>query len=419
MTIFHANAQPRRRNVGRWASGRTPALDLSAAIAVMADAGRQATGVMSSEGALREACSILLEAALSTTGAEYGFCGPCRYDESGQPYLFTLALTNIAWNEETAKIYAQFLSEGLEFRKLDTLYGAVLTSKQFLLTRDAPSDPHATGTPHGHPVLERFMGIPVLAEEELIGMIGLANFDDELSDADLYSRAELIALASVGSFALVESSESAEMHRRVSRHNRFDLLQRTIGGFAHEFNNDLMCLTIGLPMLSRSKTETAEQREIWQELQHSIERMKDEVRSLKRFVAMTQSELELPSLCQLAGQMIELLTLCTCTVRHQQDLSGLLLSVPEPAAMTWIMEAILALQSVDDGGQSQAISLTTHVCHEELTIGFEIEGGFHPIGDSEAMAYLVDDCASLGATVHYAFPKLKLLIPAHKAGPLG
>lgn len=415
MTLVHDNARPKRRNVGRWASGRTQAPELTAAITAIADAGCQATGVKAHESAHREACSMLLDVALVTTGAEYGFCGQCRYDETGQPYLFTLALTNIAWNEETAGVYAQFLSEGLEFRKLDTLYGAVLTSKRIFLTRDATNHPQAGGTPHGHPALERFLGIPILAGEDLIGLIGVANFDDELSDADLLSRAKLIALASVGSFVLTKSTASADMQRRVNRHNRFDLLQRSIGGFAHEFNNDLMCLTIGLPMLARHTSGTVEQAEIWAELEHSVDHMKHEVQSLERFVAMTQGELDLPDFCQLAGQLIELMTLSTCTAQHQGSMTDLMLSVPTTVVMTWLVEAILALQKVAEEGATFPTTLTARVYRGvDLAVDFEITGRFESIGNVEAMTTLSEDCVSLGAAVIFTPPKLTVRIPAHQ-----
>lgn len=415
MTRHESDTSSEEPRGGSRDSGQSPALQFSEALTVLADAGRRASGVMSSEGALREACSILLDAALSTTGAEYGFCGQCRYDEvTGQPYLFSLALTNIAWNEETAKIYAKFLSEGLEFRALDSLYGAVLTSKRLLLTRDARRHPRAGGTPHGHPALERFIGIPVLTGEKLVGMIGVANFDDHLSNEELSDRAELIAMASAGSFALAQSSEIAEIHRRVSRHNHFDLLQRVIGGFAHEFNNDLMCLTMGLPLIARSASEAAEHTELWGEVIHSVERMKHEVRSLNRFVAMTQSELALPSLCQLAGQLIELLTLCPTTVEHE-DMSDLFLSVPEPIVMTWLMEAIFALRSADTSAETRPIYLRTRANRVgELFVDFEIEGNFALIPAKEAMTSLLDDCRRLGAEVSYTFPQLRLCIPAHQ-----
>lgn len=243
------------------------------AIHLLAEAGQRAAGVVKEEGAVREACELLLAASLAATGSDYGFCGKCMQDEAGQPYLFTLAMTNIAWNAETAKVYARFLSEGLAFRNLDTLFGNVMLTRKVVVTRDAPHDPRAGGVPPGHPALHRFLGIPILSGDRIIGEVGLANFDPALTDAELATIADLIALASVGSLALVTASEEADTFRRVRSLTRYDLLRRTVGGFAHEFNNELMCLRVGLPLLQPLSSQRGDDTEIWQEMDASLQRM--------------------------------------------------------------------------------------------------------------------------------------------------
>ena len=117
----------------------------------------------------------MLDALLAVTESEYGFIGEVLHDADAAPYLRTHAITNIAWNEETRAFYAQHAPRGLEFRNLKTLFGAVVTSAQAVISNDPASDPRRQGTPPGHPPLRSFMGLPFFRGDELVGMVGVAN----------------------------------------------------------------------------------------------------------------------------------------------------------------------------------------------------------------------------------------------------
>ncbi len=128
----------------------------------------------------------LLNELLAITGSEYGFIGRILYTEDDVPYLKTFALSNIAWNEETLEFYEQNAPSGMEFRNLDSLFGEVIKTGQYVFANDPASDPRACGRPEGHPPLNAFMGIPFVIGGELIGMAGMANrpegYDERLRD---------------------------------------------------------------------------------------------------------------------------------------------------------------------------------------------------------------------------------------------
>lgn len=130
----------------------------------------------------------LLDSLLSLTGSEYGFIGEVLYRE-GVPYLKTYAITNIAWNEETREFYEKNAPQGLEFFNLNTLFGAVMTTGEMIISNDPAHDPRAGGLAPGHPPLESFLGIPLTMEGELIGMVGIANRPGGY-DEDLYRQLE-------------------------------------------------------------------------------------------------------------------------------------------------------------------------------------------------------------------------------------
>ncbi|MDX1297708.1 MAG: PAS domain S-box protein [Pseudomonas sp.] len=123
----------------------------------------------------REAFDTLLTRILEVSASQFGFVGEILQDEAGAPFLRTFAISNIAWNADTRALYASHAARGLEFRNLDSLFGQVMRSGQALITNDPSNHPNSAGLPPGHPPLLAFAGLPIHANGELLGMLGLAN----------------------------------------------------------------------------------------------------------------------------------------------------------------------------------------------------------------------------------------------------
>lgn len=124
-----------------------------------------------------EALNSLLQDVLHITASEYGFIGEVLYTALGEPYLKVSAITDISWNEQTRVFYATNAHEGLEFRNLNTLFGAALVSGEPVIANDPYNDPRRGGLPEGHPPLNAFLGIPIYIGQKLVAMVGLANRD--------------------------------------------------------------------------------------------------------------------------------------------------------------------------------------------------------------------------------------------------
>jgi len=118
--------------------------------------------------------SLLLK-LLALTKSEYGFINEVLFTAEGQPYTKVFAISNIAWNEETRAFYEEHARKGLEFRNLQTLFGAVLTSGEPVIANDPYNDPRRGGLPEGHPPLNAFLGVPIRVDNELVAMVGIAN----------------------------------------------------------------------------------------------------------------------------------------------------------------------------------------------------------------------------------------------------
>lgn len=112
---------------------------------------------------------------LALTESEYGFIGEVLHTPEGRPYLKCNFLTNIAWDEETRRLYDENKATGFEFHKLDNLFGLVITSGQVVISNDPQNDPRSAGRPGGHPPLKAFLGMPFYKGDTMVGMVGIAN----------------------------------------------------------------------------------------------------------------------------------------------------------------------------------------------------------------------------------------------------
>ncbi|MDH4230122.1 MAG: PAS domain S-box protein [Nitrospirota bacterium] len=139
------------------------------------DALGRAQGNFIAGGDPGQAYENLLEGVLEATGSAYGFVAEVLRDDSGAPYLKSRALTNIAWNDDTRKLYDEQARNGLEFHNLKTLFGAALTSGQPVISNDPAHDERSGGLPPGHPPMTSFLGVPAYRGNELIAMIAVAN----------------------------------------------------------------------------------------------------------------------------------------------------------------------------------------------------------------------------------------------------
>ena len=128
----------------------------------------------------------LLKDILQLTQSEYGFIGDVLKKPDGTAYLKCYAFSNISWNEETRKFYAENQEKGFVFEKLDNLFGEVITTGKPVIANDPSHDPRRAGTPPEHPELNAFLGVPVYWGERLVCEVGLANrpggYDENVID---------------------------------------------------------------------------------------------------------------------------------------------------------------------------------------------------------------------------------------------
>ncbi len=119
--------------------------------------------------------SNLLQDIIILTDSQFGFIGDVLYEENGAPFLKIYAFSDVAWNEETRQFYDANKKTGFLFKKLDNLFGYVVTTGKRVIANDPQHDPRRAGIPHGHPAINSFLGVPIYYNDQLVGEIGLAN----------------------------------------------------------------------------------------------------------------------------------------------------------------------------------------------------------------------------------------------------
>lgn len=126
-------------------------------------------------GADRAWWDAALRKVIALSGSQFGFLGRIEDGPDGAPYLHSLAITDIAWNEWSRQVFDDFAADGLEFRNLDSLFGVTVATGELVVSDDPATDPRRCGLPPGHPPLESYVGIPLRDGGTLIGMVGVAN----------------------------------------------------------------------------------------------------------------------------------------------------------------------------------------------------------------------------------------------------
>jgi PAS domain S-box-containing protein len=117
--------------------------------------------------ALGEACLAVAE---SVTDSRFGFIGEIGPDR----LLHTVAISNPGWE-------ACDIQKGPGPRRplgnfaIHGIYGRVLIDNESLITNDPAVHPDRIGTPDGHPPLTAFLGVPLVQEGRVSGMIALGN----------------------------------------------------------------------------------------------------------------------------------------------------------------------------------------------------------------------------------------------------
>lgn len=151
---------------------------------------------------------MILEYAQNLTHSPYGFVG---FIEPETGYMISPTMTRNVWTE------CHVEDKNIVFQKFGGMWGWVLNNKQALLTNNPQEDKRSTGTPEGHIPIETYLAVPAMVEDQLVGLISLANADKYTSeDLKIVERlADIYALAIRRKHSEEAIRKSEEKYRRI------------------------------------------------------------------------------------------------------------------------------------------------------------------------------------------------------------
>jgi PAS domain S-box-containing protein len=125
-----------------------------------------------------EVARTALAVAEELTGSQFGFIG--RINQAGR--LDTIAISDPGW--EACRMPQSDAVKAINDMEVRGFWGAVITEARSQIVNDPSSHPQRVGTPHGHPELTSFLGVPLKHGDETIGLIALANKESSYDETD-------------------------------------------------------------------------------------------------------------------------------------------------------------------------------------------------------------------------------------------
>lgn len=239
-------------------------------------------------------------------------------------------------------------SEEFEIRGI---YGRIVEERKGLLANSPSEHPASIGTPPGHPRLAAFLGVPLLDNSHVIGIIAVANREGGYREEDLQS---LEALAP----ATVEALRRKRAEQALIRSEKLVSAGRLAATIAHEVNNPLAGATNALYLVAQDGSLSAQGRALAGIAERELRRAAQIARRILGFyrdpkgkmpVLMTELFDDLAALYEprLKDKAIEL------RIRYADDNAAVLAS---PGEMRQLFSNLLA-NSIDAIGKSGTVHI--------------------------------------------------------------
>ena len=194
------------------------------------------------EGSLQRALHYVLQGAIETTEADYGFVGVCEGDS-----LRVYAWSGLQWDPtDTSGLIAEtdrsYSRDGyVDFGQDDNLFMRVVREARPIVENDRVAHGGRT-LPSGHPPLTSFIGMPYVVDGQSLAMIGVARSRGAFAigaDQIVERWTRIVGLI----YRLrARQFELAAAYREKLELGRVDTVSNVVAEIAHDINNEFFTI---------------------------------------------------------------------------------------------------------------------------------------------------------------------------------
>ena len=320
----------------------------------------------------------VLKELIALTESEYGFIGEVLTSEEGEPYLRTLAMTDLAWNETPPADGDSAAPPRQEFPGADALFGQLLRTQDAVILNNPAKDSHAGGVPEEHPAWHSFLGVPITQDGQVIGVAGLSNrpggFDATLVEyvqPFLSTCASLVAAHRHQAQRLAAEQLLSQQESQLAHATRLKTLGEMVAAMAHEMTQPLAAISnyaaAATMQASRLPGGTALDIDTWLErISEQSARGGEIIERLRRFAKRSEPQFEPAAL---DGIVVEAIKLVDFHMRRHGSAAELVVTGKpfevtvdriqiQQVIVNLISNACEAMSAAENGGNTVKITLT-------------------------------------------------------------
>jgi len=200
---------------------------------------------------IEEVADDILACSKNLTGSPFGFVG---YIDRETGYLLCPTMTRDIWE------HCEVDNKSAVFKTFSGLWGWVLKNGQPLLTNDAATDPRSEGTPCGHIAITRFLSVPAIFDDGIVGQIAVANSSRLYTNTDLAGLEKLAAL-----YAMALKRQQTETELRAAKNRALaanEAKGRFLAAMSHELRTPLNAILGFGEILQHQETDSGKRDQL-------------------------------------------------------------------------------------------------------------------------------------------------------------